>query len=127
MHHHDSKTRATVDMAIDNNATWEDAFQFGDTDDTSWDLVGQSFRMDVKTDRDSVVALLTLTTDNGRIVVDDVTQRVIHLNVDDGTIVNSLLPGKYVYDLVMYDASSPTVRVVLMGGEIRVSQGITGN
>lgn len=120
-------TRATVDLAIQNNASWEDAFTFGTAGDTTWSLTGQDFRMDVKVSRDAPAALLTLSTVNGRIVVDDVTQRIIHFNVDDATITASLIPGTYVYDLIMYDASSPAVRTVLMGGEVCVIQGVTGD
>lgn len=122
-----SVTSARVDMEIVNNASWEDAFQFGSPDDASWNLTGQTFRMDVKGSKDQTVALLTLTTANGRIVTDDVTQRVVHLNVPDATIQSSLLPGEYVYDFIMIDGSNPAIRVALMHGKVKVRQGVTGD
>lgn len=120
-------TAAKVDMVITNNATWMDAFQFGTVGDTSWNFTGQNFRMDIKGNKDQTVALLTLLSTNGTIVVDDVTQRILHLNVPDATITGALVPGEYQYDFIMYDSSNPVVRVLLMQGEIKVRQGVTGN
>lgn len=122
-----SVTSARVDMEIVNNATWEDAFQFGSPDDASWTLAGQTFRMDVKGSKDQAVALLTLTTANGRIVTDDVTERVVHLNVPDSVIQSTLLPGEYVFDFIMIDGSNPAIRVALMHGKVKVRQGVTGD
>lgn len=121
-----ARTAARVDMVISNNATWEDAFQFGEADDTSWDFTGQSFFMDVKGTRDAPTALLPLSSDAGTIVVDDVAQRLLHLNVDDSSI-QSALPvtedcDPYVYDLVMVNGN---IRVVLMSGCVTVEQGVT--
>ena len=110
-----SVTRARVDIAIQNNATWEDAFVLGTAGDTSWNFVGQKFRLDVKGNVDQTVALLSLTSDAGTIVVDDVIQRILHLNVPETSIVAALLPGEYIYELVMFDLSVPAVRVPLDG------------
>lgn len=120
-----SVTSALVDMVIQNNATWEDAFQFGDADDTSWTLTGQNFILEVKASRDDVAALLTLSTANSRIVVDSVSLRVIHFLVDDAVIKAALKPATYVYDLVMFDGAVPPVRVPLMHGSVEVCQGVT--
>ena len=119
-------TRALVDIEIENNSTWIDAFQFGVVGDTSWSLTGQNFRLDVKGNRDQVSALLSITSGAGTIVVDDVIQRAIHFNVPETAIAAALPPGEYVYELMMYDNSSPAIRVPLMGGTLRVKQGITG-
>lgn len=120
-------TAARVDITLPNNATWEDAFKFGTDGDTTWDFVGQSFRLDVKGNRNDTIALMTLSTAAGSIVVDDVVQRVLHFNVPDTDIVAALHVGDYVYDLIMFDASFPSIRVRLMRGDICVTQGITGN
>ena len=119
-------TRARVDIAIENNATWMDAFQFGTIGDTSWNFSGQNFRLDVKGNVDQPSALLSLTSGDGTIVVDDVVQRILHLNVPEASITAVLQPGEYIYELVMYDNSVPAVRVPLMGGEVKVFQGIAG-
>lgn len=120
-----SVTSALVDMVIQQNATWEDAFQFGVTGDTSWTFTGQSFILEVKADRDDAVALLTLSTANGRIVVDSVSLRVLHFLVADAVIQAALKPATYVYDMIMFDGSVPSVRVPLMHGSVTVCQGVT--
>jgi hypothetical protein len=122
-----SLTSSRVDIVIPNNATWEDAFQFGDTTDTTWDLAGQKFRLDIKGAKTDVTPLISLTSDAGQIVVDDVTQRIIHMNVPDASIEAFLPPGEYYYDLIMYDTAVPPIRVQLMHGEICVQIGITGD
>lgn len=120
-----ARTIARVDMEIQDNATWQDAFQFGDEDDTTWSLVDEHFIMEVKGTRDDPNPLLTLSTDAGTIVVDDTTLRVIHLQVDDADIQAALAVGCYVYDLVMYNEATPPRRVVMMGGNVKVCQGVT--
>lgn len=112
-------------MVVANNATWEDAFQFGVLGDTTWSFTGQSFHMDVKANRNDTAALFTLTTANGRIVTDDAIARVLHLLVDMTTLQAALKVGEYHYDLVMVDGSSPAVRVPLMNGEVKIEQGVT--
>src|SRR6266550_811367 len=109
-----SSTSAHVDVSVDNNGTWQDAFQFGTPGDTTWTLTGQTFLLEVKITRYDAAPLLTLTTANGRIVTDDAAQRVIHLNVDPATLQAALPNGKYVYDLLMIDASNPAIKVPLM-------------
>lgn len=121
-------TSAKVNIEIANNVTWEDAFKFGTDGDTTWSFTGQSFIMELKADRDDTTPLFTLSTDNGRIVVDDVVQRILHFNVPK-TDIQASLPAyaEYQYDLVMYDASSPSIRVALMHGEVKIKQGVTEN
>ena len=115
---------ALVDIIYANNTTLLDAFQFGLSTDT-WTLTGQNFKMEMKASRDDVTPLLTITSGAGQIVVDDVINRVIHLNVADTVISVALPVGQYVYDLIMYDNSSPAVRTMLMQGHFYVKQGVT--
>jgi hypothetical protein len=117
-----SATSAHINLGIDNNGTWMDAFQFGEPDDTTWTLDGQTFEADVKLSPYGM-SLLSLTTANGRILVDDMVQRVIHFNVAPDIIQASLTPGEYVYDLVMVNGSN--IRVPLMHGTLCVGQGVT--
>ena len=118
-------TAALVNVVVANNATWSDAWQFGKVGDTSWDLTGQNFKLEVKASRDDVTPLATYTSGAGEIIVDDVTQRVIHMNVPDTTIQSDLPVADYVYDLIMYDGSTPPLRVQLMTGCLSVKQGVT--
>jgi hypothetical protein len=122
-----AQTSARVDMEITNNVTWNDAIIFGVAGDTSWNFSGQNFRLDVKGNKDQPAALLTISTGLATIVVDDINQRILHFNVQDTVIAAALVPGDYVYDLVMYDFSAPPIRVQLMSGKLKVIQGITGN
>lgn len=118
-----SVTSALVDLRIDNNGTWMDAFQFGKPNDLTWSLDGQTFELDVQLTPYDLVPLLHLSTGNGMILVDDTIQRVIHFKVDAALIQAALTPGIYVYDLVMIDASNN--RVPLMHGTLTVVQGVT--
>jgi hypothetical protein len=121
-----SITRATVNLEIQQNATMQDAFQFGTPGDTSWSFTGMSFIMEVKASRDEVgPVLLTLSTGLGSIVVDDVVQRVLHFNVPDTAIQSALPIATYVYDLIQFDTSTPPIRTPLMGGHLKVTQGVT--
>lgn len=117
-------TASIVDIITANTETFQDAFQFGLATDT-WTLVGQKFRMEVKASRDDAAALAAFTSDAGTIVVDDTINRTIHMNVPDTTIQTELQVGEYVYDLVMYDTSSPPVRTILMQGKLFIRQGVT--
>ena len=118
-----SVTSARVDMCIDNNGTWSDAFQFGYPTDTTWTLENQTFSMDVQLNQYDTTPQLSLTTANNRIIVDDVIQRVIHFNVLAADIQTNLEPGTYVYDLVM--VATDGTRVPMMHGSVTVSQGVT--
>ena len=120
-----SVTSAHVDLEIDNNVTWMDAFQFGTPGDFTWSLLNQNFEMDVKYNRYDKVALLSLKSVVGSIIIDDIIQRVIHFNVGPATLQATLNPGVYVYDLVMLDGSTPPLSVALMHGKVSVGQGVT--
>jgi hypothetical protein len=120
-----SVTSAHVDLAIDNNGTWSDAFQFGETDDTTWTLNNQSFSLDVQLNPYDVTPKLSITSGAGGIIIADPIQRVIYLNVPPTEIQSALQPGMYVYDLVMIDGVTG-VHVPLMHGTVEVAQGVTG-
>jgi len=120
-------TCAIVNLTVSDNETWADAFQFGDPTDTSWTLDGQSFRMDIKKLKTDVSALLSLTNGASEILVVDTATRIVQLQVTDTALRAALVPGEYVYDLIMIDANTPPGRVRLMRGEIKVVHGITGD
>lgn len=118
-------TSSWVDIAVANNATWQDAFQFGTVGDTSWSFTGQAFKLEVKASRNDVSPLFTLSSGGGSIVIDDVVQRILHLNVSESALQAALPVGEYVYDLIMFDTSVPPIRVPLMQGRVFVKQGVT--
>lgn len=120
---------ADVDLSVANNATMNDALQFDapvpGVTGPAWSFSNQSFRLDVKPNHEQPL-LLSLTSAAGQIVVDDVVQRILHFNVPETVIALALIPGTYFYDLIMFDASVPPVRVPLMHGRFIVTDGITG-
>lgn len=120
-----AQTAAYVNILASNNVTLQDAFQFGTVGDTSWSFVGQNFKMEVKASRDDVAPLLTLTSAGGTIVVDDVVQRVLHLQLSEAALQAALPVGEYVYDLVMFDGAVPPVRTLLMQGRFCLNKGVT--
>lgn len=121
-----SDTAAIVNMTVYNNVTWQDAFRFGEEDDTTWSFTGQKFILEVKGNSNDSTVLLELKSDDGEIVVDDAVERILHLNLGYVALAAALKVGEYVYDLVMYDAAVPSVRVMLMRGKVFVKQGISG-
>ena len=116
-------TVAIVDITALNTVTLQEAFQF-DPDGT-WTFTGQNFHMEVKASRDDTVALASWTSTGGTIVVDSATLRTLHLNVSEAALQAALPVGEYVYDLVMFDASVPPIRVPLMQGKLCITQGVT--
>lgn len=120
-----AQTASWVNIFANDNVTLQDAFQFGVTGDTSWSLTGQSFKMEIKASRDDVAPLLTISSGAGSIIVDDVVQRVIHLNVPEAALQAAVPVGEYVYDLVMFDGSAPPIRVLLMQGRFVLKHGVT--
>ncbi len=129
-------TRATVPIEIQNNQTMQDAFQFGVPGDLSWTLNGQNFRMDVYTEpfTPGTTPALTVTSAAGQIVVNDSINRIVNFNVPESVIQNALLPiavgsplsKTFRYEFMMFDNSSPPVRVPLMGGKLIVKYGVAG-
>lgn len=123
-----SQTASRQDLKISNNVTWQDAFQFDDPADLTWDLEGQMFELDVQRNPFDASPLLSLSSAENEIIIADVIKRVVYMNVDAQAIQESLSPGTYVYDLVMIagnDPAPPAVRVALMYGTLEVVQGVT--
>lgn len=120
---------ARVDLVAASNATFGDAIQFDapvpGVTGPAWSLSGQKFAMDIDANHEQNTPLLSITSDAGQIVTDDVTERIIHFNVPDSVLQAALVPGVYVYDLIMYDTATPPVRVALMHGTFTLTDGVT--
>jgi len=114
---------AIANITALNTVTLQEAFQF-DPNGT-WTFTGQNFHMEVKASREDAVALASWTSAGGTIVVDDAINRVLHLNVSEAALQAALPAGEYVYDLVMFDASVPPIRIPLMQGTLCITQGVT--
>ena len=135
-------TAASGDLVTSTNTTWQDGFQFdppavpgqppppywpfGVTGPT-WTFQNQNFRMDVKTNINATGPIASWTSSNNQIIVDDITNRILHMNVPETQFsINGMVPGTYIYDFIMFDNSSPPIRVMLMQGKFRLREGITG-
>lgn len=118
-------TASRVDLQVLDSGSFVDAFQFGTPGDTSWSFTGVTFNMDVKGSADDVSPLLSMSSGNGMIVVDDAVNRILHFNVSWSALEAALVPGCYVYDLIMIDGSTPAVRTPLMGGKLEIRHGVT--
>ena len=121
-------TSALVGFRISNDATWNDAIQFGPmADGTEWSFpAGATFLMDVKRNRYDTSPLLQLSTANGRIINLSSTLRLVQFNVAITDILASLPPGEYVYSYIMDDPiTTPSQRTQLMHGDVCVGQGPT--
>lgn len=128
-------TSSNVTIIAQNNATLQDAFQFdpppgltGITGGTGpyWTMDNKKFRLDIKGNHEQLTPLLSLTSDAGQIVMDSTSLRVLHLNVPESVLQAAMPPGRYFYDFIMYDASTPALRIPLMHGEFVLTDGITG-
>ncbi len=121
-------TSAEVNFKISNDATWNDAIQFGPlADGTQWSFpASRTFLMDVKRNRYDASPLLQLSTANGRIITWDADLRLIQLNVSIADLQAALPPGDYVYSFIMDDpVTTPHQRTQLMHGSVCVGQGPT--
>lgn len=119
-------TSALVKFKISNDATWNDAIQFGPlADGTTWAFpAGVTFLMDVKRNRFDASPLLLLSTANGRIINLSSSLRLIQFNVSIADLQAALPPGDYVYSFIMDDPiTTPSQRTQLMHGDVCVGQG----
>jgi hypothetical protein len=69
------------DMVISLNATWQDSFQIGNATDQSWNLIAVSLQMALKAHQNDLTPALLMSTDNGRILIDDAVARIFSFQV----------------------------------------------
>ena len=118
-----------IDML--HNAGFTHSFEWVDKDGNPISLAGYNLRAQIKRKGSDPLALVELSTDNGRILVDTVkTNRFtisIPANVLSPTVsVNSAgieTDKPYVFDLLRIQSGE--LRPVLMRGVISVKQGVT--
>jgi hypothetical protein len=110
------------DMVISLNVTWQDSFQIGDPADQSWNLIAASLQMALKADPNSLTSPLLMSTDNGRILIDDAVARIFTFNVSPNDLQAALVPDEYSYDLLIVTATNT---IPVMHGKVCVELGIT--
>jgi hypothetical protein len=114
----------TYDLTVDQGADWSWTIRWkvGSTERraTMKDTAGFKARMQVRQKYDSPSVLISLTTENGRIVFG--SDGSFQLNIPS-SITETLTPGKYVYD---FEAVSPGGAVTkLVRGTFRVVPEVT--
>jgi hypothetical protein len=103
-----------------------------------WGFTGQNFILDIKGNKLQTSPLLSVSSNvagSVGILVDDYTNRILHFNVNQNALAGvtgnmtgvtgpGLIPGCYVYQFRMFDASSPPIYVELMHGDFEVEHGV---
>jgi hypothetical protein len=113
-------------MLIEQGTTFVRSFniQYPDPEDPevylNYDLTGYTARMQIRRTIDSSTAIVTCTTENGRISIDD-ENGVVTVSMTDE--VTSAITTSGVYDLEIEDASGNVSRVVQ--GTVTLSPEVT--
>lgn len=114
-----------VEIEIQSNVFWDDAFQFGLADDQTWNFNGMSFLLDLKLHRSDTNPVLSLSSAAGSIVVTDPINRILNMYVTDHALRAALTPNTcYEYDLIMSNNSTGQ-RDCLMYGTVKFDYGVT--
>lgn len=121
MHHVFPPTSSNVDISVSNNESFNEAFQFDVETNLLWDFADKTFRLDIKGNFEQTSPLVSITS---QIVVVDIVKRIIKITVPEATLQAGLVPGTYVYDLIMTDVDA--VRTQLMHGFFNYAIGVTG-
>jgi hypothetical protein len=117
-------TSAHADITVAKNTTFSDAVQFDDADDTTWDFLNKTFRMGLKGNYEQDDETVAFTSAAAEIVVLDPALRILGFNVPHATLAAVLVPGCYVYDLLMTDTDTAVV-TQLMYGEFHYAEAVT--
>lgn len=101
-------TAKRQDITIERGADYDRPFQMLDQGGNPVNLTGCAAAMQIRAAVGFPTALLTLTSAGGTLVIDAVNGFIRPLISEVQTA--ALLPGRYVYDVKMLDASGRTVR-----------------
>lgn len=122
--HTTSPTSANVNITVAKNTTFSDALRFGEEDDTTWSFTNKTFRMGLKGNYEQDDETIAFTSGASEIVVVDTAMRILAFNVPHATLQAALVPGVYVYDLLMTDTDTAVV-TQLMHGEFHYAEAVT--
>ena len=110
-----------VDLTIEQGATFTDESLLVDADGEVIDLTGYTARMDIKADIADTDPVISLTTDNGRIIITPSAGSVLLYLDPAETAAISIERG--VYDLEVVSAGGDVTR--LMQGAVVVDLNVT--
>lgn len=122
--HTPAPTSANVNIIVAKNTTFSDALQFDAEEDVTWNFENKTFRMGLKGNFEQDDEVIAFTSDASEIVVADAASRVLYFNVPHTTLAAALVPGMYLYDLIMVDTTT-AVRTQLMHGEFHYAEAVT--
>ena len=113
---------AEADICIFQGATFNQTL-FYETGEPSApvDLTGYTAKMHIRSKPESKALILELSTDNGRIVLNDTTGS-IQLFISDEDTASLSVCNKAVYDLVLYNGAITTR---IMQGNVIISPRVT--
>lgn len=114
-----------LDLVMVQGATFEKAFEWKDSSKVPISLVGYTARLQIRSDTDSSTTLLELTTENGRITLNDPTTGVIQLYVSAADTA-ALTFNTGVYDLeLQHTASGRTIVDNIVYGTVSLRKNVT--
>lgn len=114
-----------LDLVMVQGATFEKAFEWKDASKVNIDLTGYTARLQVRSETDSSTSLLELTTENGRITLNDPTTGVIQLYVSAADTA-ALTFNTGVYDLeLQHTASGRTIVDNIVYGSVSLRKNVT--
>lgn len=121
-----------VDFSVSTNEDWVDTIAVvenqGEEDEVAYDLTGAELRMQIRSKAETLKVLLELSTDNGRLIIEDPVGDELYPNkitvyVPQATVDN-LKPGNvYVYDIVWTRPDSQVINFI--AGTVAVNLGVT--
>lgn len=109
------------DFTLEQGATFSRDIVYKDANGAIVNLTGYSARMQIRVFKDSSAALLSATTQNGKITVDGAAGKISVVIAPSDT--NALDFDKAVYDLEIESASGTVVR--LLEGIVSFSKQVT--
>ncbi|GAA4180238.1 hypothetical protein [Shinella granuli] len=116
----------TINFQVSTNEDWRDNIllvtDLGESSEAAFDLSGSSLLMHLRQSPEAQRIDLLLSTDNGRIVIDDPSTGLISFDVAQET-VEGLNPGVYFHDIVWTMADDRKVN--LASGTVTVDLGVT--
>jgi hypothetical protein len=110
----------TYNLSIDQGSDWTKIFLWQDSHGTPVNLSGFTARMMIKVNASDSSSVVTLTTENTRIMLYADGHIVLSIA---GTISEKVKPGSYVYDLRLTGPSYPNK--ILLRGSVTVIANVT--
>jgi hypothetical protein len=109
-------------LTIEQGATFDESWDWLDEEGNPVDLTGWTGKMDIRENIAAETPYMTLTTENGRIVLGEVAGRV-RLLIEASATAAIAWP-KAIFDLHLIDASGDYI-VRFMKGSVIIDPGVT--